>query len=176
MKKNLIALVGASLILGGATSCLKGEMDSYDDWRVENDRYISEIDLNEYQAVAPDWAPENKIFIKWHNDRSLTAGNLVPMSTSTIKTKYELENINGTKLGNSYSASTGDSVYKTTPNANIIGFWAAVTMMHVGDSVTVIIPYHSAYGNEIRGSITPYSNLIYRIKLKEICDFERPAQ
>ncbi|MDE6230570.1 MAG: FKBP-type peptidyl-prolyl cis-trans isomerase [Muribaculaceae bacterium] len=173
--KAINLIIAGTLLIAGASSCIKGEMDDYDAWRVENDKYVSEIDLEEYQRVAPDWAPENEIFIKWHNDRSLTANNLVPISTSTIKTKYELENINGVSLGNSYTASSGDSVYQTVPNANIVGFWAAVTMMHVGDSVTVIIPYMSAYGNQTRGSITPFSNLIYRIKLKEVVNFERPS-
>ncbi len=47
------------------------------------------------------------------------------MSTSTVNTKYEMEDINGKKLGNSYSVSTGDSVFQTVPNKTITGFGAA---------------------------------------------------
>lgn len=174
MKKNLIALLLAApaIFLSGCE--MESVYDEYDAWRVKNDEYLTTIDTEEFPPVSPDWAPRNTIYIKWHNDRSLTAGNLVPMSTSTVNCKYEMEDINGKSLGNSYKAATGDSVYQSQPNANITGFWAALTMMHVGDSVTVIIPYESAYGNQTRGSILPYSNLIYHIKLKEIVDFERP--
>lgn len=156
-------------------SCnLDGDFVSYDDWREENDRYTEAVDVSEFPPYAPDWAPLNTVYIKWHNDRSKTAANIVPISTSTVNVKYELEDINGKILGNSYSASTGDSIYRTTPNSNIIGFWETVTAMHVGDSVTVIIPYQSAYGDQTRGNIKPYSNLIYRIKLKSVEDYDRP--
>ena len=46
--------------------------------------------------------------------------------------------------------------------------------MHVGDSVTMVIPYNSAYGENYNGRIKPYSNLIYRVKFKEIVAFEKP--
>lgn len=166
-------LAGATLACVG-TSCLKSDVDDYESWKNENDAWLKTIDTNEYLKVAPDWAPENYIYVKWHNDRSLTEKNLVPFSTSTVKTKYEMTDINGKALGNSYTASTGDSVYQTQPQKNIVGFCAVLTMMHVGDSVTVIIPYNSAYGSESRGSILPYSNLIYHTKLKEIVAFEKP--
>ena len=125
--------------------------------------------------MVPEWAPQNSVYIKWHNDRELTKENLVAMSNSTVDMKYELENIEGTKLDNSYSASTGDSVYTSRPNANVIGMWIAMTTMHVGDSATVIVPYPSGYGSVSSGAVKPYSNLIFHMKIKKVKAYEKPA-
>lgn len=97
------------------------------------------------------------------------------MSNSTVELKYELEDIEGTKIQDSYSATTGDSLYVTQPNQTVAGFWIALTTMHVGDSATLIIPYPSGYGSGQTASIKPYSNLIYRVKIKGIKAFEKPA-
>lgn len=153
-------------------SCLESDDEDYKEWRDTNDAYISNLNLNEYEKVTPDWAPLNPVYIKWHNDRELTKDNLVPMSTSTVETKYELEDINGTKIENSYARQ--DSAYISKPNQNVIGMWIALTTLHVGDSVTLIIPYSSGYGAEIRSSMKPFTNLIFHMKLKGIKAFEKP--
>lgn len=154
------------------TSCLKSELDSYDDWRKHNDQYIASLDKNEYKLIVPDWAPQNSVYIKWHNDTTLTANNLVAMSNSTVDIKYELENIEGVKIENSYSRT--DSVYQSRPNENVVGMWIAMTTMHVGDSATVVIPYPSGYGSTLTNSIKPYSNLIFHLKIKAIQAYEKP--
>lgn len=172
MKKTIVCAVLAAVLLPSMSSCLKSDVDDYEEWREQNDAYINTIDLNEYELVVPDWAPQNSVYMKWHNDRSLTAGNLKPLSSSTVDIKYELEDIEGTSLGNSYASA--DSVYQSKPSSNILGMWIAMTNMHVGDSVTMIIPYPSGYGAQSTGSIRPYSNLIYRVKLKAIKAYEKP--
>lgn len=160
--------------------CL-GDDDSsldYAEWRTRNDEYVTRMEaLTEngekvYTKVVPDWAPGNSVLIKWHNDRSLTQNNLYPLSNSTVNIKYEMEDIDGNALGNSYSAT--DSIYQSRPNNNIVGMWAAMTQMHVGDSVTMVIPYASAYGATGRGSILPFTTLIYHVKMKEIVKYELP--
>lgn len=158
------------------TSCMDSETDDYEDWRLLNDKYIAQLDTNIYKPITPVWAPQNTIYMQWHNDRSLTADNLMPMANSTVQCKYEVEDINGTAMDNSYSASSGDSVYQCVPNSGvIIGFEIALLSMHVGDSCTVIIPYPSGYGSSIKSNGKPYSNLIYRLKLKGIKDYLRPT-
>lgn len=174
MKPTLLAGACALLLLS-LCSCLKSEVDEYDAWRKLNDDYIASIDTREYECIVPDWAPGNSVYIKWHNDRSLTADSLVAISTSTVDMKYELEDIDGTKLGNSYNALSGDSIYRSCPNQNIVGMWIAMTTMHVGDSATLIIPYSSAYGSQQSVTIRrPYTNLIYRVKIKGIPAYEKP--
>ncbi|MDE5645774.1 MAG: FKBP-type peptidyl-prolyl cis-trans isomerase [Muribaculaceae bacterium] len=175
MKKTIITAAAAIMALLPLSSCLKGEAETYEEWREQNNAYLAAIDTKEYELVVPDWAPQNSVYIKWHNDRSLTADNLVPMSNSTVELKYELEDIEGTKIQDSYSATTGDSLYVTQPNQTVVGFWIALTTMHVGDSATLIIPYPSGYGSGQTASIKPYSNLIYRVKIKGIKAFEKPA-
>ena len=154
-------------------SCLDSDVENYDEWKKQNEEYIASIDLNEYERYVPVWAPEHAIYMKWHNDRTLTAGNLMPISTSTVRVKYELEDIKGNKLQNSYKAN-GDSIYESQVHTNILGFWAALTNMHVGDSVTMILPYQSGYGNYSSGSVLPYSDLIYHVKLVSVKAYERP--
>jgi hypothetical protein len=173
--RNYFTLIfaAASLLLS-ATSCLDTDDEDYAEWRQQNDEYLQNIDLNEYTRVIPDWAPNNSVYIKWHNDTTLTSKNLVAMSTSTVNIKYEMEDINGKALSNSYSMTTnGDSIYQSMPNENIVGMWAAMTTLHEGDSVTLIIPYNSAYGASGGSNFDPYSNLIYHMKLKKIVSYEK---
>lgn len=169
----MLALALAPALLP-TTSCIKGDHEDYENWREKNDTYLAEINLLEYEQVIPDWAPRNCVYMKWHNNRSLTAGNLVPMSTSTVNFKYELEDIEGTKIENSYGVARGDSVYQSQVNNMIIGMCITLTNMHVGDSVTAIIPYNSGYGAEVKTNMKPYTNLIYHMKLKSIEAFEKP--
>lgn len=171
MKKHKIIIGLATLAVFGLSSCLKSEMDSYDEWREENDAYLASLDKTEYELVVPDWAPQNSVYIKWHNDRSLTKDSLVAMSNSTVSIIYQLEDINGKIIENTYSKP--DSVYTSKPNSNVLGMWIAMTTMHVGDSATVVIPYPSGYGSTTT-ALKPYSNLIFHMKIKSIKAFERP--
>lgn len=175
MTNRILYAVTGAVACAALTSCLgDGEGDKYEDWRKKNDAYIAAIDTKEYERIAPDWAPQNPVYIKWHNDRALTEDNLVAMSNSTVNIKYELENIDGVKLENSYSVASGDSVYQSTPNSNVIGMWIAMTTMHVGDSATVVIPYPSGYNSASTSKVIPYSNLIFHMKIKEIVAYEKP--
>lgn len=172
MKKSIFAIVSV-VALFILPSCLKGEMDEYEKWRDVNDAYVRAIDTTEYQKITPDWAPGNSVYMKWFNDRSLTANNLVPLVTSTVSVTYRMKNIEDKDLGSSYTAG-GDSLYTNVVNKNIVGFQIALMQMHVGDSVQVIIPYKSGYGSTLTGSVTPYSNLIYNVKLVSIPAYEKP--
>lgn len=151
----------------------------YADWKAQNDAYISMLESevaagrSEYTRLSAEWAPQNSVFVKWHNDRSLTEKNLSPLSTSTVDITYAIENIEGTSLGDSFSAYTwGDSIYRSQPNQNIAGMWIAMLNMHVGDSVTMIIPYPSGYDARNMGAIKPYTNLIYHVKMKGVPQYE----
>lgn len=172
--KKLILTAAAGLLALAATSCIDDSPETYADWRKQNDEYLTRVDTEEYTRVTADWAPGHCVYIKWHNDRRLTESELTPLSNSTVNIKYELEDIEGNDLGNSYSLTTnGDSIYQSKPNENIIGMWIAMTNMHVGDSVSMIIPYSSAYGAATRNGIKPYSDLIYRVKMKGIPNYEK---
>lgn len=162
-------------------SCLgddeKREND-YREWRERNLSYLLELE-NEtvdgrktYTRYVPSWAPGTYVLIKWHNDTSLTRRNLSPLDNSTVQVVYELFDIDSVSKDNSFSRT--DSVYTTRPNQNVVGFWAALTQMHVGDSVTMAMPYTAGYGVSSYNSILPYSTLIFNVKMKAVTAFERP--
>lgn len=177
-------IVSGLLILSTAlSSCLKDDTVDYTEWEQQNTKFVADAEneknpdgTSKYLRIAPDWAPKAFCLVKWENDRSLTAGNLRPLSNSVVRVKYDLESIEGKRISDSYSSTTyGDSIYQTRPNSNIVGFWNCVTNMNVGDSVTCIMPYVSAYGETGSGSIKPYSTLVYHIKLVSIPAYELPS-
>lgn len=175
--KNLIPVF--LVLIMSLTSCLgNDEVIDYTEWKLQNEDYVATAESKMadgklfYEKISPVWAPGIFVLMKWHNDRLLTQDKLSPMSNSLVDVKYEFENIDGSVSGNSYSQT--DSIYQCRPNQNILGFWTALTNMHVGDSVTVVIPYQAAYGINGNTTIAPYSTLIYRIKLKSIVAYEAP--
>ena len=85
------------------TSCMDDNEENYDDWKLQNDEYIANIDTKEYEKVTPEWAPLSSVYIKWHNDRTLTANSLVAKSNSTVNIKYEVRDSAGTLLDSSYA-------------------------------------------------------------------------
>ena len=173
MKKLFFAILG--LVAAGCilSSCLGSDVEDYQDWREQNDRWLDTVDKSGYNKVTATWAPYHEIYMKWYNDRRLTADSLSPLSTSTISVKYELEDIEGNMISTSYKTN-GDSLFTAVVNRNIIGFQMAVMNMNVGDSVSVIIPYTAGYGKNAKGSVRPYTNLVYRIKLVKIPALEKP--
>ena len=153
--------------------------EKYKEWKEQNDQYVTrEMERTDengepyYTKIVPSWAPETFTLVHWHNDRKLTENKLMPISTSTVDITYELFDINGEKISDSFS--NRDSIYTSRPNQNIIGVWAALTSMHEGDSVTLVIPSQAGYGKATYSDIKPYSTLIYNIKLKAIPAYEIP--
>lgn len=179
MKKFLFILPLMACLL---TGCLGDDDDTvdYSEWRKQNDEYVAKMEaLTEngekvYTKISPTWSPADFVLVKWHNDRALTEKNIVPMSNSLVNIKYEFEDVDGNKLGNSYSSTTyGDSIYQSRPNQNILGMWIALTNMHEGDSVTMVIPSNSAYGSSGRSPIEPFSTLIYHVKMKKVVSWDK---
>lgn len=178
-----IFLFGAACLASlSLTSCFDDEestADKYKEWRERNETYIDEAlqkrDENGaayYEKIEPTWAPGGYVLIHWHNDRKLTEKNLSPMDNSTVDITYQLLDIDDKVLSDSFSRL--DSVYTSTPSQNIIGVWYAMTQMHVGDSVTLVIPSQAGYGERNYSNIPPYSTLIYNIKMKAITAYEVP--
>ena len=151
--------------------------EKYADWRERNQAYVdSVIDVKDengepyYTMLIPDWAPEAYALVRWHNDTMQTCNNLVPMDNSSVEMTYELFDIDGKAVSNSFA--NPDSIYYTQPQKNITGVWYPLTRMHVGDSVTIVMPSQSGYGAREYAGIKPYSALIYNIKLKAVKKYE----
>ena len=180
IRKNILPALMALLIAPWLTSCLGGDDDKYDytAWKNENETYFTRMEdtigsdgKKVFEKITPVWAPGVSILAQWHNDRSLTASNLVPMDNSTCDVVYECYYVNGTMLDASYKHYS-DSIFKCQPNTNIVGFWTMLTNMHVGDSVTCVIPMNAGYGTSSSQGVMPYSTLIYHMKLKAISAYE----
>lgn len=183
MKFNKIATyLSIVLMMLGLCSCLddNDNTEDYTEWRKQNEAYLdSVINLKDngipiYTKIIPDWASSTYTLIQWHTDRSVTSKNLSPMDNSTVNIKYACIDIFDNVINDSYSMTTyGDSIYQTTPASMITGVRAALPMMHIGDSVTLVMPYTAAYGTSAYGSIKPYSTLKFSLKLVSIPDYEK---
>lgn len=180
--RNIIPVAAAVFFAAALTSCLGDDSNSYDysSWIQENQTYLAEqeaavdSDGNKlFEKIVPSWCPGVYVLAQWHNDRSLTAGNLVPMDNSTVDVVYDCEYVNGRVLDSSAS-HYADSIFRCKPNSTVVGFWTMLTNMHVGDSVTCVIPMEAGYGASST-SVMPYSTLIYHIKLKAIHSYEMPS-
>ena len=167
-----------SLIISLAIASCKSDestWEKYADWREVNSEWLKEqealtVDGNLfYEKVSPNYDQGNYVLVHWFNDREETKGNLSPFYTSTVDVKYIGRLYNDEPFDSSYNNTTyGDSIFRTKVNAVIAGWTTVLQQMHVGDSVEVIIPYQSAYGSSSSGTINPYSNLKFNIKLVNI--------
>lgn len=178
MNKHLTSLLAAAAVALLLPSCMKDTMEDYTEWREANENFVvkKEAEMAGGEAVftkiVPSWENGSFILMQWHNDRSQTEQNLSPLYNSTVRVRYEGELMDGTSFGSSTQASA-DGIYEAKASDNITGFATAVMNMHVGDTVTAIIPWQLGYG--ITGSgdkIKPYSTLVFHIRLKEIVNYE----
>lgn len=168
-----VMMCGCGIFLTGCFDDSDSLSEQYKDWRTRNENYFDSVENTEsYTEIIPSWAPNTSVLVRWHNDRSLTQNNLSPMDNSTVAITYELFNIDGKKISDSFA--NRDSLYISKPSQNIIGVWAALTNMNVGDSVTMVIPSAAGYGESNRTDIPPYSTLVYNIKMKAITAYEMP--
>lgn len=181
MKKTVVLTLacGAGLLLSACFNDDDPVSEKYREWRERNEAFVEEAEArtNEdgtpyYTRIVPSWAPDAFSLVHWHNDRSLSEGKLKPMDNSTVQITYELFDIDGKRISDSFSSA--DSLYTSQPNRNIVGVWSTLTQMSVGDSVSIVIPSQAGYGISTYGGISPYSTLIYNIKLKAIKTYDLP--
>ena len=181
MKKfSVIVGVFAGLVLA---SCSKNDDDenvweAYADWRDTNKAWVVEQEtlMDEdgvtpyYQKVTPVWNPNAYVLMHWFNDRSETAGNLVPLLTSTVSTCYIGHLYNDVPVDSSYKQV--DALFNARVSGLVEGWQIALMSMHVGDTVQIVIPYSLGYGSSATGSIPPYSALRFNMSLKDIPAYE----
>ena len=177
------SLALAAVALGLYSCSPESDNDKNDnvdwDWVALNENYYANAALETdkdgspyYEKIVPVWNEGASILMHYFNDRALTAGNLRPYLTSTVSAKYELALADGTALENSYSNT--DSVLTTKVSALVEGWAIALTNMHVGDSVKVVIPAAQGYGAYAHGSVPAYSTLVFNIKLVDVPAYEVP--
>ena len=181
MKKFPIILLLCMLAGGIFTSCLKDDDNKDSSWSKANRAWLEDqMNLKDsegksyYTSIVAPWDNEAKVLMHWFNDTNKTKGNLKPLYTSTVDVKYYGRYYNGEPLDSSYTrTSPADSVFRTRLNGGIITGWAiALTRMHIGDSVRVVIPYNVGYGTSAYGNVKAYSNLEFDLKLVGIPYYE----
>ena len=182
--KKLLYLPLALLLLAGA-GCkdeIKTTWEEYADWREANATWLAEQELRTnpdgtpyYTKIVPDWNPGAFVLIHYFNDRSETEGNLSPLYTSTIDTRYTLYLYNDTRVDSSaYNTDPAPGIFRTRLNNTVQGWAMALTDMRCGDTAQVVLPYGVAYGSQNFGDIPPYSNLRFNIRLVDIPYYEKP--
>lgn len=97
----------------------------------------------------------------------------IPQKNQTVAVKYEGKLIDGTVFDSSYKRK--DPITKFRCDQVIKGWTEALTMMPVGSTWELYIPYELAYGDQDAGKIPPYSCLIFKVELIEIEGME-PAK
>lgn len=91
---------------------------------------------------------------------------VIPQSTQQVSVKYEGKLIDGTVFDSSYKRK--DPITKFRCNQVIKGWTEALTMMPVGSTWELYIPYQLAYGDADQGKIPPYSCLIFKVELIDV--------
>ena len=92
----------------------------------------------------------------------------VPTINDQVQVNYEGRLIDGTMFD--ASAKHGDKPMTMRPSQVIKGWTEALTMMPVGSTWQLFIPYELAYGEREAGQIKPFSALIFDIQLVGIED------
>lgn len=171
----LIATV--ALLLPAVSACIKDDEKDYSEWKKRNEAFVDECrsavtpdGKPEYESYSPVWLGSSQfVLIKYHTRPVGYADSIHPMDNSTVDIKYQGMLMDSTVFDNSYNRTAdGDSIYRCRPNAMIPGFWATLTHLVPGDSVTVVIPARLGYGVSGTTGIPPYSALIFDIKMKRI--------
>lgn len=181
MRKILAFILAAAVVTGACTKGEQSTWDKYREYRELNDSWLMEQQLRKnpdgtpyYTAIFPQWNPGAFVLVHWFNDPEENADKLAPLYTSTVDVRYKLHLYDGTPVDSSDNVTDYGikGIFRTQLTGTIIGWPMALTQVHCGDSVEVICPYGVAYGAETTGSVLPYSNLRFNIRLVDIPFYE----
>lgn len=183
MKKfPIIALLLAAALAACNDDDEKSTWQEYENWREQNNAWLEEMQARKnpdgtpyYTVVRPDWNPAAFVLMHYINDPAENADKLAPLYTSTVDVRYKLHLYDGTPVDSSSTMTQyGPGVYRARLN-NLVSGWAiGLPQMHCGDTVEMIVPYGVAYGAQNTGTIKPYSNLRFNIRLVDIPYLEAP--
>lgn len=180
-------LAAACGVFASMTSCMNDDestWDTYKDWRETNNHWLDSLQNLKnadgtpyYSTVVPAWNTNSYIMMRKidNNNPEAATNPFYPIFTSTVDVIYELHLADGTQADTSVGLTTwGTDIYRSTLNSSslISGWSTAILNMCVGDSCEFIIPYDMAYGENSTGSVLPYSNLRFNIRLVDIPYYE----
>ena len=185
MKKLPLYLLLFAIGVTFLASCHKDESstlwEAYSDWRKTNTSWLIEQQSRKnpdgspyYELVVPDWDPSAYVLIHYFNDRKFTEGNLSPLLTSTIDTRYKGYLCNDIAFDSStLQTAYGPGIFRTKLDGVITGWTIAFETMRVGDTAEIVIPYEQAYGTSTSSAIPPFSNLRFNVRLVDIAAYEK---
>lgn len=90
-----------------------------------------------------------------------------PVKGEKVEVDFSASLLNGQFVGSTFDSPDKFS-FVLGEGYTIQGWEEIVPKMHLGERVTAVIPFELAYGDHAVGSIPPYANLIYDIKLLKI--------
>lgn len=90
-----------------------------------------------------------------------------PQKGDRVEVDFAASLLNGQSVGSTYDSPEKLS-FILGEGFTIQGWEEIVPKMHLGERVKAIIPFDLAYGEHSVGSIPPYANLVYDIKLLKI--------
>ncbi len=98
--------------------------------------------------------------------RIIKAGNgPIPTTSDVVKVNYKGTLIDGTEFDSSYSRNAPAEFGVTQV---IAGWTEALQLMPVGSKWELVVPQELAYGSADRGTIKPFSTLVFEIELLDI--------
>lgn len=159
------------------------DLNDFKEWREQNDAWLNEMQQRRnpdgtpyYTTVIPDWNPGAFVLMHYFNDRSETAGNLVPLYTSTVDVRYIGYDCEGERFDSSTTVNAYGKlgVARFACNEVIQGWSIAMENMHVGDTAEIIVPYNVGYGASYTSTLKPYSTLRFNVRLEDIYKYEAP--
>lgn len=185
MKKILLVLAIPAILAFISSACKESEQEkilkAYDDWRQTNDEWVQQQIQRKnpdgtpyYRTITPSWNPSGYILMHQFNDPAETAGNLVPLYTSTVDVRY----IGRTCEDVPFDSSTMLTEYgkagiaRFQCNSVVPGWSVALENMHVGDTVEIIVPYQMGYGAQASGVLPPYTSMRFNMRLADIYLYE----
>ena len=180
MKNIFLAILAfLALLLIACSDGAKDTWEEYKDWRDANNEWLAEqqektVDgVPYYEKLIAPWNPQGYVLIHYLNDRTETEGCLSPIYTSEVDVRYHGSLYTGTGFDSSaLQTKWGPGIYRTGLSDVIEGWTLALAEMRVGDTAEVLIPYSMAYGMSGSGSIPPYSNLRFNVRLVDIVNYE----
>jgi len=98
----------------------------------------------------------------------------IPTATDVVKVNYKGTLIDGTEFDSSSKHGNTPSEFGVS---NVIKGWTeALQLMPVGSTWEIYVPQELAYGNADRGTIKPFSALIFNLELLDIVKKDAPKK
>ncbi len=138
----------------------------YGDNRKAGEQFLAENKTKEGVQTLPDGL-QYKVLVKGEGE--------TPKNTDRVTVRYEGKLVDGKVFDSSYKRTPNTTTFPV--NGVIKGWTEALTMMPVGSTWELYIPYQLAYGDrEMGGDIKPYSALIFKVELVCIGDLKPEAE